>query len=97
MVDSAAVLLELRGRLAEKPSWGRQDLLVLIAELEVQHRVDEDELERALRLVQPTLMDTLFNRLPALARAAMVAPAPDDGEQIADRDAQGDRHSIAVG
>lgn len=96
MIDAAACLVELRGRIAEKPSWGRQELLVLMAEMEVEHRVMEDELDRALRLTLPAALDVLFNRGPALLEALMDqsegAPAshPETG------DARAARHSIAA-
>lgn len=70
VVDHASVLVELRAVIAEKPNWRRQDLLVLFAQLEAQHRVEEDELDRALRLTMPQLLDLLFNRAPALVEAA---------------------------
>jgi hypothetical protein len=101
VVDSDALLIELRGRVAEKPSWGRHDLLVLMAELEGKHTVTEDELDRALRLTMPQMLDLLFNRAPQLAEAIRAvlegSRASDDGdEDHADRDALRARHSIAV-
>ena len=49
LVDTEAVLQDLKAAVREKPSFGRRELSDLILDLEVKHRKDEPLLERALR------------------------------------------------
>lgn len=98
MIDHAVLVTELRGRIAAKPNWGRQELLVLMAELEVEHTVPEDELDRALRLTMPAALDLLFNRMPSFFGhlESESGPASGGGDSIADRDASVAHSTMAV-
>lgn len=101
MFDAAAAWTELGAWVAEEPNRGRQATLVKMAELAASHTVQEDELERALRLVGPRMADMLFNRdrglqafLAALAHEETETTAV--GEGSAERRPEAVPHSMAV-
>jgi len=58
LVDYERAFLDLKARLIEKRSWGLRELMVLIAEVEQESRVDDDGFDPA-----PT-------RVPAIGGAA---------------------------
>ena len=97
MVDYAAAWDDLAAWIAEEPNRGRQAVLVKMAELTIEHRVDEDELDRALRLVAPRLTDLLFNRVGDLTR--LLTPQEDEtlevGEASAERRSEPVHRSMA--
>lgn len=69
MIDHASAWTDLAAWIAEEPNRGRAQVLQRMAELAKLHTVEEDDLERALRLVGPRMQELLFNRVPALAAA----------------------------
>lgn len=92
MIDHAAAWTELQAWVAAEPNRGRQQTLVKMAELAAKHSVEEDELDRALRLVAPRMQDLLFNR-----GAALVALLTEVGEgSSAERGPGAVHHPIAV-
>lgn len=71
-VDYEAALQELTTWIATaKPGYGRQELLVKMAELQERHRVPEDLLEKAVRLYGRAV--NMPETTPTLGRAE---PAP---------------------
>ncbi len=91
-----AVLVEFMARVCEKPAWGRQELLQVLSELRAKHRVPEDELDRALRLTMPQLLDLLFNRAPQLAEAVSAVLGDTPASHGESRDALGAHSPIAA-
>lgn len=85
MVDHAATWVELQAWIAEEPNRGRGQILQKMAELAKQHTIPEDELERAMRLVSPRIMDLLLNRMPELAQ--LVASMQDPQDQVGEESA----------
>jgi hypothetical protein len=67
LVDHEALLLDLRGELAARESWGRSQILVLLSELEQRHRIDESDEAAVLRRFGSHLTDTFFGLVPRLA------------------------------
>lgn len=57
LVDTEAVLQDLKEAVRSKPSFGRRELTDLICDLEIRHRKDELTAERALRVYLPEIMD----------------------------------------
>ena len=65
LVDSDALILDLRGRLQERSSWGLPQLHALIAELEQKHRIDESADAAVIRRFGAHLQDSFLGILPA--------------------------------
>lgn len=59
LIDCEQVLLDLKQHLLAKHSHGQRDLIGLIAQLEVKHRVEEGLPERAIRLYGTELQEAL--------------------------------------
>lgn len=74
LVDYQALVVDLRGRLLERPSWGAGQLQVLISELELEHRIDESADASVLRRFSGHLTDTFLGILPP----ATPDPLPSD-------------------
>lgn len=96
MIDYAAAWTELAAWIAEESNRGRQPTLVKMAELCAKHTVPEDDLERALRLVHPRVMEVLFNRVPLLMAAATQASGAGSPEPHEAAGSEADSPSIAV-
>lgn len=73
MIDYESAWTELLAWVAEEPNRGRAATLEKAAELCARHRVTEDELERAVRLLGPRVQDVLFNRTGARLTDALLA------------------------
>lgn len=65
LVDYPAFLLDLRGRLRERESWGRGQIMSLIDELEQHHRIREDADAAVIRRFGDHLYDCFTGILPA--------------------------------
>jgi hypothetical protein len=63
-VDYPAVLADFEACLLERPSWGRGQLLELLAELKRDHSVEESADEAVLRRFSAHLTDTFFGVSP---------------------------------
>jgi hypothetical protein len=92
VIDHGSAWTELAAWVAEEPNRGRQATLAKMAELAQAHTVPEDELERALRLAWPQLVEVLFNRVPQL----MELMRAQDGAGSPERGSEADRHSMAA-
>jgi len=64
LVDTDALLLDLRGALQERASWGRAQVLDLINELEQRHRISESDDAAVLRRFSEHLTDTFLGIVP---------------------------------
>lgn len=88
LVDYQALVVDLRGRLLERPSWGAGQLQVLISELELEHRIDESADASVLRRFSGHLTDTFLGILPPATPDPLpgddhaTSPAMDDGAVI---------------
>lgn len=70
-VDGDALLVDLRRRLRERPSWGLPQLRELLEELELEHTPDESADAAVLRRFASGLTDEFLGQLPRLG-------SPDD-------------------
>lgn len=68
LVDYPAFLLDLRGRLRERESWGRGQIAGLIDELEQRHRIVEDADAAVIRRFGDHLYDCFTGILPTATR-----------------------------
>lgn len=90
LVDYPALILDLRGELQARESWGRGQVLGLINELEQRHRVDETADAAVLRRFGGHLHDSFMGILPAVTPGpltggdrAATSSVMDDGRDIA--------------
>lgn len=88
LVDHEALLLDLEAEVQERASWGRAQLLGLLAELRTRHRVSESDDEAVLRRFSGHLTDTFFGLVP-------MPPATDD--PLAAPDPQGTSAAMGEG
>ena len=63
MIDYASAWTELAAWIAAEPNRGRQQVLVKMAELSAKHTVDEEELERVMRVYGPQLLEELTHKI----------------------------------
>src|SRR3954469_8142772 len=94
LVDHERVVLDLKRAIVAKKSHGQRDLLALIAQLEVQHQLEEGVPERALRLygvvfsddlLRPSLSDPRVGRgdgADDLRAAGADATVPQEGTHV---------------
>lgn len=68
MIDYATAWTRLQAHIASAPNHGRAATLQFMAELAEECRVDDDELEQALRLVAPRAADVFLNRIGELSQ-----------------------------
>jgi hypothetical protein len=94
--DAAKAWVELGAYVASKPNHGRQDLLSECARIAERNMLDEDDMDRALRLALPPLADLLFNRLAQSAREPHATEAPVPGEPDWSPHASSDQPRIAA-
>lgn len=84
LVDRERLVLLLRRRLLEKASWGQRELLGLVTELEAECTVDEEEKDRAIRLLYTEMEETLYGRF-SQAQVARPAHVPAAGPDVMDQ------------
>jgi hypothetical protein len=82
VIDYATAWAKLGAWVAEEPNRGRAALLQRMAELTEECRVEDDELERALRLVAPQFADVLFNRIGELSQLVREQGEGEQAEQV---------------
>jgi hypothetical protein len=79
LVDYPALVLDLRGRLAERPSWGSGQLRDLVDELEQRHRITETADAAVLRRFSGHLTDIALGLLPDPATDTPLTEAAPSG------------------